>query len=229
MKKLLLLVTVISTLFSCEKEYSTTVKGRVINMYSNESISNAVIYFQDGVGASTSLDFSGAGPTIRDSVFADKDGYYSFSIKSHRKGLFITAEKKGYDFYCIKGEEYLKKSGDGGNGITQDGLNENIILNMTAEAFFFPFFKKTSEIQTDSDVLNITVYYGHDYLSDSDVYSSVVGFSGKGIFNLDDPIIAIGDKYFHYKLQYTSSTGLKTKIDSVFISGPTTYTDTIFY
>ncbi len=136
MKKLLLILFAISTFFSCQRKYDVTVKGKVINRGSKLPIGNAVVHFADGVGASSSFDLSGAGPTVYDSVYADKDGNYAFTAHSRLKGLFIWATKAGYSISKIEGT----LPGHETNAIDGEGLHENVVLSIEAGAFLYFFF-----------------------------------------------------------------------------------------
>ena len=139
----------------------------------------------------------------------------------------------------MKGERLFKYQvleTDGSyNGFRSIGQGSHEIdMQMDGIAYFNSPFYKTSVPQKDQDSLKITLLSYEDLKIGLRSLGTKL-HKGKGSFTFfndgdESGIIAKGDRYLRYKLEFTTDGVWQTKIDSVFL--PTSlevYRDTIYY
>ncbi len=210
-------------LLSCTKNNIYSVEGVVLNTNTLEPLDSVEVTLKDGVGVGAIIPSDGANVISR--VYTNSEGKFKISIKSKSNHAFLFLGKKGYEYINPN------STSDTRHYYVQDG-HQNIILLMNGIAYFNSPFYKTSAPQKDQDSLKITLLSYEDLSDDLRSLGASV-YKGKGVFSFfisGREVIAKGDRYLRYKLEFTTDGVWQTKIDSVFL--PTSlevFRDTIYY
>lgn len=212
------------------EEKTTIVEGIVVNSGTKKPVEGALVSLLDGASFSSGpfgidADLS-SGKVNR--VETDKNGAFRVEITGVYEA-FLVVSKKRYSF------EHIIEGSTQGNRPFTEGLHENIVLEMDAEAFFAPVLKSKVRVR-EGDWVSIEP----SFYNDNGVYSRTGHIRecyGKDIcdlyylvlFSEYRPHISKGDKYLLYQLKYRRDSVAYEKIDSVYIKSFETYRDTIYY
>jgi len=207
---------------SCKKEIIYTVEGVVLNKITQQPLEGVRVTLEDGlrVGGILPNEVEVSGET-----FTNAEGRFKVEIKSKSGPAVLWVSKVGYEYKDEKSTSDVRYIG------VREGY-QNITVNMDGIAYFNSPFYKTSVPQKDQDSLKITLLSYEDLDDDLRSLGASV-YKGKGVFNFfisGREVIAKGDRYLRYKLEFTTDGVWQTKIDSVFL--PTSlevYRDTIYY
>lgn len=131
---------------ACKKEnsYHTTVSGKVINLGSNAPIEGVMVVLQDGVvlSSNTSSD-------KKSTVYTDKNGNFRVELEGEHTP-YLYPKKDKYSYQYIQGGAVI------GLKPFSDGVFQNEVLEMKAEAYFEPWFKSKNDSYL-TDTLRIEI------------------------------------------------------------------------
>jgi len=217
--RILILIVAALVIIACNKEKTITkARGIVVNSGTGRPIEGVKVVMQDGISGSSSPvmgdgNTTGSKKTVE--YITKADGMFSLELEG--EAPFIWAEKDSYRFVNLKGAYEISS--------LQAGSDNNLKLNMDANSYFNPIYKGMNCINSD------TICYGEDksipslYLLRNNVKgfgNGPHGGGGKGL-------LARGDHYYPFWIKYQIQGIWHERIDSVYISSFTTYTDTIYY
>jgi len=223
---LLIAITSVSSCKNKDELYLFEARGRVTNKVTGEPIEGVKITLENGAAGS----FLGntTNPDVEDVTYTDANGFYEIKINVNHNHAFLYPSKQGYEFKYKRTE--TSGSTDGFRYVKRG--SQEIDMEMDGIAYFNSPFYKTSATQKDQDSLKITLLSYEDLDDDLRSLGASV-YKGKGVFSFfisGREVIANGDRYLRYKLEFTTDGVWHTKIDSVFL--PTSlevFRDTIYY
>lgn len=210
---------IILSFCSCRKKnkYHTVVKGKVINHGSKAPIEGVEVILQDGVNDPGLMEPGGTSSDKKSVSYTDANGAFSVELKGEHLA-YIGMRKEGYVF------EYSNGGSVVGIKAYPEGIHENQVLEMKAEAFFDGYFQSLTPLSVDTLIA--------DPLSNETL--NTTGFK-KTFYGVgphkwrNTPYLVIGDMFLKIKLDYTRNGQWESRIDSVYIKSLETYTDTIYY
>ena len=230
--KKLLLIFLSTSLFlsSCkDKEYTTTIEGRVINFMTNEPVDSVYVRLKDGIASGGGwVDFGGGNTSsgITSLAITDKDGYFKVSITgTHHAALFVTKDRDNGVTSYRKHTSWPKFYGGGHYKDEQ--------FEIKLPAFFKPFITFKGDIY-ETDVVFFEVL-GKFHEGDDDYGKrsySRTGWEYNFYYEkslLYHRITVYGDDYTPYRFTITRDGVTREILDSVFIKSYETFSDTIFY
>lgn len=217
-------------LSSCkDKEYTTTIEGRVINFMTNEPVDSVYVRLKDGIASGGGWVNLGGGNTssgITSFAITDKDGYFKVSITgTHHAALFVT---KDSDKGVTSHRKHTSWPKFYGGGYYKDEQFEILL-----PAFFKPFITFKGEVY-ETDVVYFEVL-GKFHEGDTDYGKrSYYGtrwdktIKGGGDYR-EYGYTGYGDDYTPYRFTITRDGVTREILDSVFIKSYETFSDTIYY
>ena len=219
-KRYSILLGFLVVIFSCKR--TTELSGTVTNMRTGAAIEGASIYLYD---ESTGGIFENGEIEVEKTVLSDATGYFYLELKtSLDANVRYNAGKEGY-------KNPKTENAVSGVGL-KTGQKKEVKIELEGIAYFGSPFEKKSTVPKGSDQFKLTV------LPYSDISGSLNDFGtkegeGKGPFYYtyeDSYVIAKGDRFLRYKLEWKTDNVWYSKIDSVYLPTSTeVYRDTIFY
>lgn len=202
------------------EEKTTIVEGIVVNSGTKEPIEGVLVSLLDGSGYASAPDNHSSGKANR--VETDENGAFRVEIT----GIYHTSlavGKRGYSW------EHVIDGAVQGSRPFSEGLHENVVLEMDADAFFAPVLKSKESLKDDEMVsIEPSVYDDtKDFSRTGDIHECKGEILCLAFENR--PYRGIGDKYLVYQLKYTRNATEFVLIDSVYIKSFETYRDTLSY
>ncbi|MCX6181850.1 MAG: hypothetical protein NT150_07980 [Bacteroidetes bacterium] len=213
---------------SCEKEYTTTVKGQVIDADTKQPIANAKVKFVSTIPTSCYIACSET-ESYSDEIHTNDYGNFELSITSTSRGGYIIPSKSNYSPIGNdpNNNDYTDISGGGVH---------DVVLEMKRRPSLTLVLQKKSSPSTDSDVLNVTFLQNYsNYLlanwGPADPSLNHTVFIGKGPFTyyMESAYPSDVNISLPFKISLSSSTGWISKYDTIYIGSNIEYTDTIYY
>ena len=210
---------------SCKKRtYEFHAVGKVYNKITQEPIQGAEVILRDGMATNDPI-LPSEGGTSENVTTTDENGFYSVKL---------TSQKSWHAVLWVKKEAYRYELQVEGTTQSYEMINEGphvINLPLHGTAFFnSPFMKINHASMKDSLIVSLLDYRDLNNLLR---YKEPKLYQGVGPFYFYDStsaIIAEGDRYLRYKLEWTKDGIWQSKIDSVFLPTSTAvYNDTIYY
>jgi len=220
-KYMILLLAIIFSLSSCQKDYELHLTGKVLDVVTNEPIENVRVEAIDG-HYNSGGGFLGGGfsPTGKEqTVYTDENGEFEINLEGDEtcyiylaKGGYIDAQEKSY------AAEYEGKR-------FASGYSEDITLYLSEEGDFRGRFKKTEPCsETDSLIVIALPYSNNTYLHQPNKRK----YSGCDYHRFEQLNSVVG-LYLRYQIDYTENGVWLSKTDSFFIETSSQYLDTIYY
>lgn len=208
------------------KEYHAIVRGKVINAGSKAPIDSVLVVLKDGISSGGGwFDLGNTSSDKKSYTYTDKEGFFELELIGEYSA-YLGLSKKGYLYEFNEGGSVI------GYKPFSDGLFENEILEMKADAWFNPILK-SKEISNNTDTLFFEILSNHrsEYdITHGNPYG-ITGFDREfyGIGPFTYSYRSIGDTYQPFRMSLKRQ-GIKTiKIDSVYVKSFCTYEDTIYY
>ncbi len=212
-KIFLLLLVCILGVTSCKKNYTTVVKGRIINKYTQKPIEGVSITLKDAIMSDD---------LITSSTTTDANGNFEVSIKSKSKIAYFGL---GHEFYGDAIDQYGNAYGNAYSTISY-GKVHDLNMTMIGRVHFEADFKNTKYSDGDSTYISILSYSDLNQLI---YHGERKLYTGTGTY-FSSTIYGEGDRYLRYKIENKRNNIWTTKIDSVFLqsSGQTQFFDINF-
>jgi hypothetical protein len=217
MKKLIIIILAfLFILPSCgKKKYHTIVQGKCIDAGSKQPVEGVMIVLQDGVDASGPFHVDGKTSSDKKNIaYTDANGQFTVELKGEHLAA-LSAKKEGYTTYK---EGYS----EGEIILYGDGVYENEVIEMRAEAFFEGYFKNTTP--NDLDTLFVKTFYFNSSTIDRNRV-----FIKEEISQFVVPYRGVGNSFYKFQLEFKRNDQWNTKLDSVFLKPFETNRDTIYY
>lgn len=230
MRSLFSIILAILIFTGCKKNYTTIVEGTTINFGNKEPIDSVRVRLQDGVANYSQWGASGATSSLEENiVYSDKNGKFRVSIEG-RYVPYLSVGKEGYTY------EYANEGAKVGiRGFKLGEHHTDVVMEMKSIAYFKPILaSKLPTYENDTLVFEKLSVTSREMWDKFELPVNLPNYYyGKGPFrfplneNYDYQIT--GDVYKPYRLILKRNGIQRMVLDSVYIKGHTTFTDTLYY
>jgi hypothetical protein len=205
--------------FSCgKKKYHTVISGKVINYGSKAPIDSVLVVLQDGVSSSGSIIDGNTSSDSKDMVYTNNNGEFRVELKGEHHPYLWWSKKKHERYDPEYGREIKPYS---------EGIYENEILELQADAFFDGKFKIDQGLPEDTlNVKILVIGFGLGYYIENGFKRNCDGTRYCG-FTI--PLTLPGHTYYVYDVNYKKNGLWYHKLDSIYIKSFETFKDTIYF
>ncbi len=203
-KIFLLLLVCILGVTSCKKNYTTVVKGRIINKYTQKPIEGVSITLKDAIMSDD---------LISSSTTTDANGYYEVSIKSKSKIAYLGL---GHEMYHSAITQNGLVYGATYNTVPYGQVNE-FNMTMTGRAYFRGYFLNANALDSDSCFVTFLRYDDINKPMNIETSSDNFWHIGKEIYSKSLLSQVHGDTYLRFKIKYEKNNIWYDMVDSVFL------------
>ena len=221
-----LLIIVCVNFSACKrKSYEFQAIGTVYNKNTGEPIEGAKVILRDGLATNDPV-LPSEGPNSESIVLTNEKGGYAVKLESSTSWhavLSVQKESFTYEKKIAGTVQNYEMIGEGVHAVS---------LPLVGFAHFDSPFSKSSYTTNTNDSIRIMLL-SYDDISDDLRSLGWSAYDGEGPFHFfvfGGAVLALGDRYLRYKLEWTNDGVWQSKIDSVYLPTSTeVYRDTIYY